>query len=47
MDCESLQRFIQTGEEADRWCPQLWKLIAGCAALGFLFAIAGNQKRSR
>lgn len=26
-DCESLQRYIQTAREEDRWCPQLWKAI--------------------
>jgi hypothetical protein len=44
-DCESLQRFVQTGQEADRWCPQLWKMLAGCAAVGVLVAVANNRKR--
>jgi hypothetical protein len=28
LDCESLQRWIHTGLEQYRWCPQVWSLLA-------------------
>jgi hypothetical protein len=36
-DCESIQRFIHTGREADRWSPQVWTGIAAAVVLGFFF----------
>lgn len=35
-DCESLQRWIQSGKEEDRWSTQLW-LALGLGGLGLLF----------
>ena len=32
-DCESIQRWIHTGNEGDRWSPQVWMGI-GVAVLG-------------
>ena len=41
-DCESLQRFIQTGREDDRWSPQVWTGIAAAVIVG-LFFFGGNS----
>jgi hypothetical protein len=46
-DCESLQRFIQTGDEADRWCPQLWKYIAIAAVGAFFFSVINQNSKRR
>jgi len=35
-DCESLQRWIQSGKEEDRWSTQLWFAL-GLGGLGLLF----------
>lgn len=42
-DCESLQRWIHSGDESDRWSPQV---LAGVAALGCL-ALYVNQPKVR
>lgn len=46
LDCESLQRFIQTGQEEDRWSPQVWTGIGIVAVVGLVFALA-NQKQGK
>jgi hypothetical protein len=38
-DCESLQRWIHTGDEGDRWSPQVWKGIGGGVLLTILFCL--------
>src|SRR5437667_39036 len=40
-DCESVQRFIHTGRENDRWSPQVWTGIA--AAIVGVVAIARSK----
>ena len=43
-DCESLQRWIHTGNEQDRWSPQVWMGIGG-SVLGTLVVAANQPKR--
>ena len=45
-DCESLQRFIQAGREADRWSPQVQVgLVLGLAALGVGLSISAASNK--
>jgi hypothetical protein len=37
-DCESIQRFIHTGREEDRWSPQVWTGIAAAVTVGIIVA---------
>ena len=46
-DCHSLQRYIQTGREEDRWCPQVWTGIAFFAVAVGLAATLANQRQAR
>lgn len=43
--CHSLQRYLQTGREEDRWCPQVWTGIGVVAAVAFVATLA-NQKQA-
>jgi hypothetical protein len=45
-DCESLQRWIHTGNEADRWSPQVL-IGVGLAAVITLACTQPNQQRYR
>ena len=45
-DCESLQRWIHTGAEDDRWSPQVWKAVAGAVISGSI-ALACSQPKRR
>jgi len=38
-DCESIQRFIHTGREADRWSPQVWTGIAAAITVAIMVAV--------
>jgi hypothetical protein len=42
-DCESLQRWIQTGRHEDRWSPQVvgWAVAGG---VGLLIALTGSKE---
>jgi hypothetical protein len=44
-DCESLQRWIHTGDEGDRWSPQVW--IGAGAVVGSLALILAQPKPKR
>ena len=44
-DCESIQGWIHTGEEKDRWSPQVWIGI-GLGVFGAI-AVASNQPPQR
>jgi hypothetical protein len=45
-DCESLQRWIHSGEERDRWSPQVW-IGAGLFGAVILAYAQPKQGRSR
>jgi hypothetical protein len=48
LDCESLQRWIHTGKEEYRWCPQVWTLIltvAGSLAIGYFKTQPPKRRR--
>lgn len=47
-DCESLQRWIHSGEERDRWSPQVW-IGAGAvvASIALIFAQPEPKRRRR
>lgn len=44
-DCESIQRWIHTGNESDRWSPQV--LIGGSLVLGALIVAANQPPQGR
>jgi hypothetical protein len=46
LDCESLQRLIQTGKEEDRWSPQVVAAL-GVGLASILFAILNQRSRKR
>lgn len=43
-DCESLQRWIHTGQEQYRWCPQVWTAVA--TVFGSVLIAAFQKKAS-
>ena len=44
-DCESLQRWIHTGAEDDRWSPQVW--IGGLGIVGMIALACAKSRRSQ
>jgi hypothetical protein len=46
-DCESLQGYIQTAKEEDRWCPQLWKTIGVVLSGSLLVAAINNHQQEQ
>jgi hypothetical protein len=47
LDCESLQRWIHTGQEQYRWCPQVWTLVATLVGSVVIAAFQTKPKPKR